>query len=280
MAILRLIAAFIPFYAAHAWQVGNEVQFEVASVKIAEAPAARAPVGCRGGPGTTGPGTWSCPQIPLSQLIFDAYDLESYRFKPADWMAATRLSVAAKVPAGTTREQFRKMQKNLLQERFKLAFHWQPTEMSVYDLVIGKSGLKMQESAADAPSPEVDWSRVPGSTRGSDGYPVFPAGAQGLMGTNNHLRWRSSNVTMADIVKVLRRTVGSDVVDRTGLKGKYDIDMNWQQRPAEIFEAAPPFEGPDIDKAIQDRLGLKLESKKGTVEVMVVDRIEKIPVEN
>jgi uncharacterized protein (TIGR03435 family) len=100
------------------------------------------------------------------------------------------------------------------------------------------------------------------------------------MGANNRHRWRSSNVTIADIVKVLRREVESDVVDATGLKGKYDIDMYWQKPSLEIFPATPPFEGPSIEKVLQDRLGLKLESKKGTVGVAVIDHIEKTPVEN
>ena len=256
------------------------MQFEVASVKMADSTGRGSHAGCSGGPGTPSPGIWSCPRIPVAQLIFDAYDLRQYQLKPSESMVGTMVSVVAKVPAGTSLEQFREMQQYLLAERFKLAFHWQSTEMTVYDLVPGKSGLKMHESAPDAPSAEVEWTRVPGSFIGSDRYPVFPAGKQGLMGVNNRLRWRSSNVTMADIVKVLRRALGSDVVDRTGLKGKYDIDMYWQQHPIEVLPAAPPFEGPDIQKAIQDSLGLKLEAKKGSVPVCVVDHIQKAPVEN
>jgi uncharacterized protein (TIGR03435 family) len=172
------------------------------------------------------------------------------------------------------------MQQNLLEERLKLSFHRQPKETTIYELVIGRNGLKLQESAPDAPPAVVEWSIVPQYTIGPDRYPVFRAGANGLMSVNNYARWRSSNVTMPDIAHVLRQQMGSDVVDRTGLKGKYDIDMYWQQLPPDSSPAARPFDGPVITKAIQERLGLRLESKKGTVGVVVIDHIEKIPVEN
>jgi uncharacterized protein (TIGR03435 family) len=196
-------------------------------------------------------------------------------------METTRFDVAAKVPAGVTKVQFREMQRHLLEERFRLAVHWQPRDATVYELTIGKAGLKMRESApADTAAPEVDYSVVAHYSVGKDKFPVFPAGASGLMGVNNHHRWRSSNVTMADIVRVLRRQMNSDVLDRTGLHGKYDVDMYWQQPSLEIFPSSPPFEGPAIDKAIQDALGLKLEPKKGSVSVLTVDHLEKTPIEN
>jgi len=66
---------------AHAEQAGNNVQFEVASVKKADQSARR---GCTGGPGTSNPGTWSCTRITLAELVFTAYDLELYQFQPPD----------------------------------------------------------------------------------------------------------------------------------------------------------------------------------------------------
>jgi uncharacterized protein (TIGR03435 family) len=224
---------------------------------------------------------WCCQRVPLSQLIVTAYDLEPYQFKPPEWTTTTWLAVIAKVPAGTDRDQFREMQQNLLGERFKLALHKEPKPATVYGLVVDKNGLKMRESApADTATAEVEFSRVPGSKIGPDKFPVFPDGASGLVGMNNRLRWRSSNVSMADIAKVLRLEVNSDVIDGTGLNGKYDIDLHWQKPSLEIFPSSPPFEGPAIEKAIQDQLGLRLESKKGTVGVVVIDRLERTLVEN
>lgn len=274
----RMLLSF--FLAGLSAYSADDVSFEVASVKSVERPGPRESRLCTGGPGTANPGTWSCRHVTLSYLIFNAYDLQLYQFQSPEWIQATWLSVVAKVPAGTTKTQLRQMQQNLLEERFKLAFHRQPKEMTVYELVVGKNGIKMRESAPDAPPAEVEWSIVPHFSLGQYRYPVFPDGARGLMGVNGRKLWRSSNVTMADIVRVLRQDMRTDVVDLTGLNGKFDIDMYWQEQPIESFPAAPPFQGPAIEKAIQDRLGLRLESKKGMVGVVVIDHIERTPVEN
>ncbi len=258
----------------------DDPSFEVVSVKAAGRPGPGENRNCTGGPGTPQPGTWSCPHATIAGLVFLAYDLELYDYNAQDWIAETFVSVSAKVPPDTTKEQFRKMQQRLLAERFLLKFHWQPKEASVYELVVDKNGPKLHDSAVDAQGAEVNFGVVAGFKVGQDRYPVFPDGVMGLMGVNSHIRWRSSNVTMADLVKVLRRQMSSDVVDQTGLTGKYDIDMRWQQRPFEILPSAPPFDGPDIEKAIQDRLGLKLQSKKGTISVFTIDHVEKIPIEN
>jgi uncharacterized protein (TIGR03435 family) len=250
------------------------MQFETVSLKHVEPPSRGDRIGCSGGPGTSTPGNWTCPHIPLTELIFSAYDLEVYEFRPPEWMQTTWVAITAKVPPGTTREQFRTMQQHLLEERFKLALHRRPKEAIVYELVVSESGPVMHESKPDAPAAAVDWGWVPGARIGPDLYPVLPDGVSGLVGVNGRMRWRSSNVTMANLVKVIRRVVGSDVADRTGLQGKYDVDLYWQQKPA------PPYEGPAIQKVIQDRLGLQLEPKKGTVGIVVIDHIERVPVEN
>ena len=265
---------------ALAGQDQNNDRFDVASVKAVERPSLGERRGCTGGPGTLSPMNWTCAHVQLTDLIFRAYDLELYQSKRPEWVDEIFLSVAARAPEGTTKEQFRRMQQNLLEERFKLAFHREPREATVYTLFVGRSGLRMHASAEGSPAAETEWSRVPGATIGPDRYPVFPEGKQGLMGVNNHIRWRSSNVTTADIVKVLRRAKKTDVVDGTGLNEKYDVDIFWENESFDIAPHPHPFDGPEIEKALQDRLGLRLESKKGTVSVFVIDHIEKKPVEN
>ena len=258
----------------------DDPSFEVASVKTASQPGPGENRNCVGGPETSQPGTWSCPHTTIAGLMFLAYDLELYNYNAPDWIAETFISVSAKVPLGTTKEEFRRMQQKLLAERFRLAFHWQLKEAPVYELVVDKNGPKLRESARDTQEAVVNFGVVPGFKVGQDRFPVFPDGVMGLMGVNSHIRWRSSNVTITDLVKVLRRQLGSDVIDRSGLTGKYDIDMRWQQRPLEILPSAPPFDGPDIEKAIQDRLGLRLRAKRGTISVFTIDHVEKLPVEN
>jgi uncharacterized protein (TIGR03435 family) len=138
----------------------------------------------------------------------------------------------------------------------------------------------MKESPPDAAEAEVHPGRVPGSKTGPDRFPVFPEGKNGLMGVGNHILWKSPNVTMADMANVLSFFAASEVRDRTGLKGKYEINMRWQQQPIEYFPNSPPFDGPTLEEALRDRLGLRLESKKGMGSVLVIDHVEKVPVEN
>src|SRR5271167_3009757 len=95
--------------------------FEVASVKLSPPPDERGySVWCRGGPlGKEDPALYRCENLNISGLVYTAFDLKAYQFQGPDWMKAdVRVTVSAKVPEGTTKEQFRLMLQNLLKERF------------------------------------------------------------------------------------------------------------------------------------------------------------------
>ncbi|MGD0869328.1 MAG: TIGR03435 family protein [Bryobacteraceae bacterium] len=272
-------------------QAADAPSFEVASIK----PASRgARIGCSGGPGTTSPGIWNCTFVSLEFLFANAYGLQPYQFRPLGWMNDVRFDIAAKVPAGTTKEQFQRMQQNLLVQRFKLTLHHEQKEMPIYELTVGEKGLKMKKSApVAAPAQEDPWS-VPKVSMGKDGYPVFPDGRGGMAGFNGRYRWTGVNVSMQDIVKTLSGRLGRPVVDATGLKGKYEFDMTWIVDMSGIQaslaaramapDSGPPMaeadSGPTLQQAVQDQLGLKLNSKKGPGDTVVVDHVEKVPIEN
>ena len=281
---MQLFGYFIVFaiISAAVAQVNPDTtsRFDAESVKLAgpRSPGQRS--GCMGGPGSTDPGSWICQRVSLTELLTVAYDLAPYQFNPPEWMSQLFLEVTAKLPPDTTKDRFHQMQQQLLQDRFHLASHWEARAMTLYELAASNPGAKFHESSSDAAPAETSWSRVQGATIGQDGFPVFPNGINGLIGVNGHKKWRSSNVTIADIVWVLKRDLNAEVVDATGLDGKYDIDIYWQQRPIEVFHSAPPFQGPDIERMLQDRLGLKLRSKKGMVNTFVIDRMDRGPVEN
>ena len=273
-------------------QAADASSFEVASVKPASPSATR--IAVSGGPGTTSPGIWSCSNVPLAFLISNAYGFQPPQFTPVDSCCQARFDIAAKVPAGTTKEQFQRMQQNLLVERFKLTFHHEQKEMPIYELTVGEKGLKMKKSApVAAPAQEDPWS-VPKVSMGKDGYPVFPDGRGGMAGFNGRYRWTGVNVSMQDIVKTLSGRLGRPVVDATGLKGKYDFDMTWIVDMSGIQaslaargmapDSGPPMaeadSGPTLQQAVQDQLGLKLNSKKGPGDIVVVDHAEKVSIEN
>jgi len=183
------------------------------------------------------------------------------------------------------------MQQSLLVERFKLAFHHEQKEMPVYELTVGEKGPKIKESAPDAAlAPEEPWAG-PKFSMGKDGYPEFPAGRGGLAGLNGHYRWTAVDLSMQEIAKTLSYHLGRPVVDATGLKGKYDIDITWSIDLAwtlemsgrrdpipEIPDNGPS--GPTLIHAVQDELGLKLNATKGRGDIVVVDHVEKVQIEN
>ncbi|MBS1857521.1 MAG: TIGR03435 family protein [Acidobacteria bacterium] len=269
-------------------QPGSEPSFEVASVKPAS-PDAKA-ITCSGGPGTSSPGIWRCSNVPLGFVITRAYGFEAYQFPPHDPCCRARFDFAAKVPPGATKEQSRQMLRGLLEERFHFAFHYQPKEMPVYDLTVDERGPKMKPSPPGAVPPEEDpWAIAPFTT-GRDGYPVFPPGRAGLAGIGGRYRWVAFHVPMEEIVRTLSFHLGRPVLDATGLTATYDIDLRWGIDIAFVTERAGIREqvgelpegtqGPPLPRAVRDQLGLKLTSRKGTGEIVVVDRLDKVPAGN
>ena len=267
-------------------QAADAPSFEVASVKPASPSATGRTIS--GGPGTADPGVWSGSNIPLAFLISNAYGFQPYQFNRRDSCCQAGFDITAKVTVGTTKEQFLRMQQRLLEERFKLAFHLERKEMAIYELTVGERGVKLQESAPGASSePEDPWG-PPEYSIGKDGYPVFPAGRSGLAGPNGHYRWTGFNVSVQEIARTLSNSLGRPVVDATGLKGRYDVDMKWGVDVALLLEMAGRRDevgelpdtgptGPNLIRAVQDQLGLKLNSKKGAGDIVVIDHVEKIP---
>ena len=136
---------------------------------------------------------------------------------------------------------------SLLAERFQLAVHRESKMLSAYVLVVGKTGPKLQESKADSPK---------GGT------------------SKTHLN--AQKATTAKLAEMLGRVLGGPVADRTGLTGFYDVEVTWTPDD----DKNPDPSRPSIFTAIQEQLGLKLETSKFTAEVLVVDRANKTPTEN
>ena len=242
-----------------------QTSFEVASVK----PAQEKSAGCSGGPGTSDPGMWRCGNVSLANLISLAYALQRYQFQPLAWMSDSRYDVVARVGPGTTKEQFRQMQQDLLVKRFHFQFHYEAKEMPVSELTVAKRDL-LKESAAPTPE-QRDF--VPGPTSSLDGS----------------VHWNVTNVSMEEITPIFALQLGGPVKDATGLKGRYDLSLSWYReittelkaRLEAMGETVTTGEGgPTFRQAVKDQLGLKLEVKKGMVPVMLIDHADKVPVAN
>jgi len=253
--------------------------FEVASVRLNKVPPPEYH-SCIGGPGTQSPTNWSCNQATFGGLIRSAFGLGVYQYLQTE-MKVDTYSISARLPQRTTKEQFREMQRNLLLERFGLIWHWKESDATVYRLVRDPGGVKLRESAPDAAPAVVTYGdRPPGITLGKDRYPVLPEGVPALIAFGNHNRWKSSNVTTADIAFVLRWEFRTDVIDETGLTGHYEVDLRWETPPMEYFPSLPPYEGPDAKTEFRKQLGLRLEPIKGKIRTFVVDHIDRVPTEN
>ena len=189
----------------------------------------------------------------LCEMIRFAYHLVSDdQVVGPDWIKdrEVRFDVVAKGPVGATREQLLEMLQTLLDERFAIGKHNEPRVIAHYELAIAKGGLKIHPSKPDA--------------RDDLKY------LRGRLGSE----W----MTMSRFTMLLSRQLRQTVIDKTGLSGGYDIDIEWT--PDEPNGAPSEAPGPSIFTAIQDQLGLKLEWHKSPMDVMVIDRAEKVPIAN
>ncbi len=312
---MRLILTSVILVANAFGQAADSPAFEVATIKPAPPMGmGRIMVGTRGGPGTQDPGRFTCSNCNLSMLISTAYDINYIQISGPSWMDSQRFDVVAKVPQGATKAQFRVMMQNLLIERFKLAVHHDTKDMLIYELSVTKNGPKLKDSAG--PADQLDGpgrgpAPPPPPRGGPEGTVQLPEGRFPVMMMNPRgSRWRLVDESMAEFAKALQGMVGRPVNDATGLKGKYDFELSFSGMPGGMLlgrgpmpppppggaggpggpgiaggagspdASTPDDSGPTLISAIQEQLGLKLESKKGPVDLLVIDHIEKTPTEN
>jgi uncharacterized protein (TIGR03435 family) len=215
-----------------------------------------------------------------------AYNLRAYQFTPPDWMRASWFQIDANIPAGSTKEQVRLMEQNLLAERFKLAVHFVKKEMQIYEMTVGADGVKFKEWAdlpplADGATP---YDRVrSGSLKAADLRPAPDSPAEWQFIDGRHSR--RGKHSMEKLAAYLSGQMERPVLDATGLTGEYDIMLDFVMEPRRVnFLPAPPevslAAGPTLVKAVESQLGLRMESKKGMIDMLVIDHVEKVPTEN
>lgn len=267
----------------------TEPGFDAVSVKVAPPPDGRGGrVAFIGGPGTKTPNRINVENYGMAALISRAYGVEYYQVTGPDWITSynsPKYNIVATIPPGTTEAQFRLMLQKLLADRFQLKLHKQQREMQIYSLVVAKNGPKLKKAAPEPPpDPDSDADAGPRAGGGklakdAEGYPVLRPGMTMAMSGD---RARAGNKEhMAWLVAMLAAQLGSPVVDATGLTEEYEFSLYWiPSRPGSGPSLAEDPAGPDIFAAVQQQLGLKLEQKKGPIEVLVVDSAEKTPAEN
>jgi uncharacterized protein (TIGR03435 family) len=216
-----------------------------------------------------------------------AYGVKDYQIAGPDWLNSAGYDVVATIPHDATEAQLPLMLQTLLAERFKLTLHHETKDLPVYALVVGKNGPKLKPAEQE------------------EGFSMR------MSPKGRHIDGKSR---LAGLCDFLSRTLDRPVVDMTDLKGVYDITLDWAPDDSEragmtktAMEAAfspaaggPPqavigkgaaigkgsenmpdnTDGASLFTALQERLGLKLEQRKTPADFLIVDRVERIPVEN
>jgi uncharacterized protein (TIGR03435 family) len=251
-------------------------EFEVASVKPSAPLGPQAlgritPVVIRGGPGSSDPGLVRFDYIDMYSLVTMAYGIQWIQLSGPDWLRSTRFDINAKVPRGATREQYRLMLQNLLAERFKLVLHHETKEATTYDLVVAKNGPKLKQSEPEPDAPNLGLQPPP---------PTPP-----IRGYNGAVQVHQIRQTTERLAATVASQLGVPVTDNTGLKGIYDISLHWSGTGVNLPASDAPDDTavesqPTLLQAVQEQLGLKLVPRKGQIDVLVIDHIEKVPTEN
>ena len=190
--------------------------------------------------------------VTLKSCIQRAYNVRSYQISGGPgWLADDRYDVIAKAEGLATRGELIRMLQALLIERFKLKFHFETKERPIYSLVVAKNGPKIKEVKDDGEGLEIG---------GDVQHPLT-----------------ARNISMTQFAATLSRLqqLDSPVIDRTGLKGVFNITLDFMADDA----PSPDRASPSIFAALTEQLGLKLDASKGPVQVLVIDHVER-PSEN
>ncbi len=240
----------------------------------------------------------SAAALSLDNLIGIAYRVKHYQIFGPDWMASERFDIAAKLPDGATEKEIPEMLQTLLEDRFQMKMHRESKELPVYALVIGKGGAKLQESPADSVLQNQNGGSRDGINVAASGQ---PGGVSINYGNGSYFtfaddRLEGHKLSAAAMADVLARFTNRPVVNMTDLKGNYDfmLELSHEDFRAMMIRSAIGAGVALSPRAIQiadaasldslysalEKLGLKLESRKAPVEVLVVDHAEKSPSDN
>jgi uncharacterized protein (TIGR03435 family) len=260
-AVTFLVAACTGF----AQTSGESPSFEVVSVKPASAPiatkdgysagynagmrAALASFGIR----VVGKRV-SVTDATLRDLIRLAYQVKDYQILGPPWLAGEKFEIAATLPDGATKEQAPAMLRTTLEQRFHLKLHREMRELPVYALVVDKKEAKL----------------TPVAPAGNSAGHIDPGGENPSV---RHVRLRGAVSSFADSLTPI---AGKPVMDMTGIKGSYDFDLTYSPELNALGEDT----GPSLANALRAQLGLRLETRKMKVEVLVIDSADRMPTEN
>jgi uncharacterized protein (TIGR03435 family) len=214
-------------------------------------------------------------------LIIAAYQIKSYELSAPEWIKMSTFDVDATVPLSASKDEFHEMERRLLAERFGLSTHREQRMMSCLRLVVTKNGPRLKMHEVGQP-PELAQSAAPTvAPLDAQGYPILLPGTHTTMTVaSGRARRRAVDESMGQFAAFLSAQFNRPTEDGTGLDARYDFTLSWILNGVGLSQADPLDTGPILATALQEQLGLKLDSANCAVNMLVVDHAQKQPIAN
>jgi uncharacterized protein (TIGR03435 family) len=267
-----------------AQQSGTKMAFEVASIKLSKGEPVDLPFWDEYSPTN---GRFQADAT-LSQFIEFAYNIWSNEPQRHElsrlpkWVFNDRYRIEARAPINNpTKDQMFLMVQSLLAERFQLAARFEERELPVFEVRLARPGKLGPNMPPHANGPPCDRPGVPARP----GLPGFVCHSFFAIDNPGIIIFGSRDVTIGMVMRTFSRLslgLGRTLIDKTGLTGRYDVTIEWAREPKpSVMPDTPPSPptGPTFVEALRDQLGLKLESSKALLRILVVDKVER-PSEN
>jgi uncharacterized protein (TIGR03435 family) len=234
------------------------------------------------------PGAITAQNVPVQMLLRQAFQVQADQIVGApEWLQAARFDINVRIEGTPGPGVMPAVLRALLSDRFKLTTHRETRELPVYALMLARSDGRLGPQL----TPSTLGCSPAGRGRGGSGPggpppPGPPAPGERRCGGWGGLGTLSvGGSPISQLLPQLSQMTGRTVIDRTGLTGNFDLDLAWAPDPGQLPQGPPPPgapplpaidpNAPSLFTALQEQLGLKLESQRAPVEVVVIDRIER-----
>jgi uncharacterized protein (TIGR03435 family) len=231
--------------------------------------------------------------VTLTDLIVEAYKVKPHQVSGPEWLSMERFNIQAKLPEGAAEGQVPQMLRAMLADRFGMRVHTESRMVSAYALVVGKNGAKLQPSTLPPdPEPAKGLTTLTSSNGGAVSASAGPAGPTRMTMGPNGVQMVLLKTKIPAFADLLSSILGKPVIDRTGMTDFYQITLDIPQEDVQNIARALGIGGAGATVGVPtdpggssmfqavEKFGLRLDSRKELIEMLVIDHIEKLPTAN